>query len=70
MKRVQEASVESMSQDAIDASSWRCLLSGLAREGLDEEAAFVMREMVDAGIEMDEVTRSCIQRLDRRGDHL
>lgn len=62
MKRSQEASEESMSQNAIDASSWRCLLSGLAMEGLHREAAFVMQEMVDAGIRMDKVMTRCCGR--------
>lgn len=44
-----------MMDDGLDASSWRCLLAGLAREGLNEEAALVMREMVGVGVRVDEV---------------
>ena len=55
MKRAQRASEGSMMDDGLDASSWRCLLAGLAREGLNEEAALVMREMVGVGVRVDEV---------------
>ncbi|CAN0361484.1 unnamed protein product, partial [Laminaria digitata] len=54
MKRAQRASAGSMRDDGLDASSWRCLLAGLASEGLNEEAALVMREMVGAGVRVDE----------------
>ena len=57
MKRAQRASEGSMGDGGLDASSWRCLLAGLASEGLNEEAALVMREMVEAGVRVDEVGR-------------
>lgn len=55
MKTAQQASVGLMSCDMLDASAWRCLLSGLAREGLNEEATVVMREMMGEGIRIDKV---------------
>lgn len=53
MKRAQRASAGSA--DMMDASAWRCLFAGLARQGLHEEAGMAMRAMVDAGIRVDKV---------------
>lgn len=57
MKQAQRASTASdvAAVDVLDASAWRCLLAGLARGGLNEEAGLVMQAMVEAGVRIDEV---------------
>lgn len=46
--------------DVLDGSAWRCLLAGLASEGLHEEAGAVMQAMTEAGVRVDKVRReSC-----------
>lgn len=42
-------------QDMLDASAWRCLLAGLASQGLNGEAGLAMQAMVEAGIRVDKV---------------
>ncbi|CAM9449134.1 unnamed protein product [Ectocarpus sp. 13 AM-2016] len=56
--------------DVLDGSAWRCLLAGLASEGLHEEAGAVMQAMAEAGVKVDkDSTAAVVLAAYKAGDH-
>ncbi|CAB1110596.1 unnamed protein product [Ectocarpus sp. CCAP 1310/34] len=56
--------------DVLDGSAWRCLLAGLASEGLHEEAGVVMQAMAEARVRVDkDSTAAVVLAAYKAGDH-
>ncbi|CAM9133805.1 unnamed protein product [Ectocarpus sp. 4 AP-2014] len=73
MKQAQRASRRGsrvVAADVLGGSAWRCLLAGLASEGLHEEAGVVMQAMAEAGVRVDkDSTAAVVLAAYKAGDH-